>query len=294
MDLLAAEITARTGKDPGEHYRELTAEFGTPCYTRIDAPATPEQKARLARLSPEAVQASTTGRRADHRQADARPGQRRPDRRPEGRDRERLVRGPALGHREHLQDLRRKHRRPVTPRRPRGRGSRHRRHCHGILRMTDRCAGVPPFPPGYRASGVLLHVTSLPSAYGIGDLGPSAFGWVDRLHDAGQRWWQALPLGPTGYGNSPYQCLSSFAGNGLLISPDGLIDDGLLVAADCAGQRFCRPSSNTRRSFRSSFGSSRQRGVASAPAPVPISDPLMSSSVRPTGSGWTTTPCSAR
>jgi phosphoglucomutase len=59
MDLLAAEITARTGKDPGEHYRELTAEFGSPCYTRIDAPATPAQKARLARLSPEAVQAST-------------------------------------------------------------------------------------------------------------------------------------------------------------------------------------------------------------------------------------------
>ena len=59
MDLLAAEITARTGKDPGEHYRELTAEFGAPCYTRIDAPATPAQKARLAKLSPEAVEAST-------------------------------------------------------------------------------------------------------------------------------------------------------------------------------------------------------------------------------------------
>jgi phosphoglucomutase len=58
MDLLAAEITARTGKDPGEHYRELTAEFGTPCYTRIDAPATPEQKARLQQLSPQDVKAS--------------------------------------------------------------------------------------------------------------------------------------------------------------------------------------------------------------------------------------------
>jgi len=57
-NLLAAEITARTGKDPGEHYRELTAEFGTPYYTRIDAPATPEQKARLAKLSPEAVKES--------------------------------------------------------------------------------------------------------------------------------------------------------------------------------------------------------------------------------------------
>ena len=85
---------------------------------------------------------------------------------------------------------------------------------------------------------MLLHVTSLPSPYGIGDLGPAAFAWVDRLHEAGQRWWQALPLGPTGYGDSPYQCLSSFAGNELLISPDGLIDDGLLRAADCAGQAF--------------------------------------------------------
>jgi phosphoglucomutase len=59
MDLLAAEITARTGKDPGEHYRDLTAEFGTPYYTRIDAPATPEEKARLEKLSPEAVTAAT-------------------------------------------------------------------------------------------------------------------------------------------------------------------------------------------------------------------------------------------
>jgi phosphoglucomutase len=59
MDLLAAEITARTGKDPGEHYRELIAEFGRPYYTRIDAPATPEQKARLQRLSPDAVTESS-------------------------------------------------------------------------------------------------------------------------------------------------------------------------------------------------------------------------------------------
>jgi phosphoglucomutase len=58
MDLLAGEITARTGKDPGEHFQELTAEFGTPCYTRIDAAATPEQKARLQKLSPDAVKES--------------------------------------------------------------------------------------------------------------------------------------------------------------------------------------------------------------------------------------------
>jgi 4-alpha-glucanotransferase len=97
---------------------------------------------------------------------------------------------------------------------------------------------VPPFPAGYRASGILLHITSLPSPYGIGDVGPAAVAWVDRLHDAGQRWWQALPLGPTGYGDSPYQSLSSFAGNALLISPDWLIEDGLLRASNCAGRSF--------------------------------------------------------
>jgi 4-alpha-glucanotransferase len=92
---------------------------------------------------------------------------------------------------------------------------------------------IPPFPVDYRAAGLLLHVTSLPSPYGIGDFGPSAFSWVDRLQDADQQWWQALPLGPTGYGNSPYQSLSSFAGNMLLISPGILISDGLLQGSDC-------------------------------------------------------------
>jgi len=97
----------------------------------------------------------------------------------------------------------------------------------------DRQACLPPFKPECRTSGVLLHVTSLPSPYGIGDVGPAAFSWVDQLHAAGQTWWQALPLGPTGYGNSPYQSLSSFAGNGLLVSPDLLIKEGLLTPRDC-------------------------------------------------------------
>ena len=87
MDLLAAEITARTGKDPGEHYDALTAEFGTAYYTRIDAPATPEQKARLEATVARGGQGAEPGRRADHRKAHARPGQRRADRRPEGRRR---------------------------------------------------------------------------------------------------------------------------------------------------------------------------------------------------------------
>src|SRR5438105_14202485 len=106
--------------------------------------------------------------------------------------------------------------------------------------MSDdsRPIGLPPFPPEYRASGVLLHVTSLPSPYGIGDVGPAAVKWIDQLHDAGQSWWQSLPLGPTGYGNSPYQSLSSFAGNGILISPDWLIEDGLLRATYYAPPSF--------------------------------------------------------
>ena len=90
-----------------------------------------------------------------------------------------------------------------------------------------------PFSPGYRASGVLLHVTSLPSRFGVGDLGPSAFAWIDRLAAAGQGWWQVLPLGPTGYGHSPYQALSSFAATPLVLSPDRLIEEGLLEATEC-------------------------------------------------------------
>jgi 4-alpha-glucanotransferase len=99
----------------------------------------------------------------------------------------------------------------------------------------DGSVSIPPFPSGYGASGVLLHVTSLPSPYGIGDLGSAAFSWIDLLHSAGQRWWQVLPLGPTGYGNSPYQPVSSFAANPALISPDALISEGLLKTADCQG-----------------------------------------------------------
>jgi 4-alpha-glucanotransferase len=101
------------------------------------------------------------------------------------------------------------------------------------------CQASPTaFPPGYRASGVLLHVTSLPSPYGIGDVGPTAAAWIDRLQEAGQSWWQSLPLGPTGYGNSPYQSLSSFAGNGLLISPEALIEEGLLKECTPAPRPF--------------------------------------------------------
>jgi 4-alpha-glucanotransferase len=83
-----------------------------------------------------------------------------------------------------------------------------------------------------RSSGILLHPTSLPGRYGIGDLGSWAYHFVDYLHAAGQSIWQVLPLGPTGYGDSPYQSLSSFAGNTNLISLDRLVEDGWLAESD--------------------------------------------------------------
>jgi 4-alpha-glucanotransferase len=83
-----------------------------------------------------------------------------------------------------------------------------------------------------RSSGILLHPTSLPGPYGIGELGPEAYRFADFLRDSGQRIWQVLPLGPTGYGDSPYQCFSAFAGNPLLISLDTLAERGYLNARD--------------------------------------------------------------
>lgn len=85
-----------------------------------------------------------------------------------------------------------------------------------------------------RASGILLHPTSLPGPYGIGDIGPTAHKWLDDLAAAGCQLWQMLPLCPTGYADSPYQCFSTFAGNVYLISPDLLLEEGLVTAEDLA------------------------------------------------------------
>jgi 4-alpha-glucanotransferase len=86
-----------------------------------------------------------------------------------------------------------------------------------------------------RASGILLHPTSLPGPHGIGELGAEAYRFLDWLVSAGQSLWQVLPLGPTGYGNSPYACFSSFAGNPLLISLDALVEWGALDSGDLEG-----------------------------------------------------------
>ena len=83
-----------------------------------------------------------------------------------------------------------------------------------------------------RASGILLHPTSLPGPDGIGDLGPEAFRWIDFLAQTGCQFWQVLPLGPTGFGDSPYQCFSAFAGNPYLISSTSLLDEGLITRED--------------------------------------------------------------
>ena len=83
-----------------------------------------------------------------------------------------------------------------------------------------------------RASGLLLHITSLPSPYGVGTLGKAAYDFVDYLHRARQRYWQILPLTPTGYGDSPYQSASTFAGNPYLVDLDLLKEQGLLTDED--------------------------------------------------------------
>ncbi|MBD2163574.1 4-alpha-glucanotransferase [Calothrix membranacea FACHB-236] len=88
-----------------------------------------------------------------------------------------------------------------------------------------------PFP---RSSGILLHPTSFPSRFGIGDLGLEAYRFIDFLKDSYQQYWQVLPLGPTGYGNSPYMSYSAMAGNPLLISPEKLLKDDLLTEEDFA------------------------------------------------------------
>jgi 4-alpha-glucanotransferase len=91
-----------------------------------------------------------------------------------------------------------------------------------------------------RASGLILHPTSLPGPFGIGDLGPEAYKFADFLFDTNQSFWQMLPLGPIGYGNSPYMCFSAFAGNPLLISPEKLVEQGLLDSVDIQRLPFFR------------------------------------------------------
>ena len=91
-----------------------------------------------------------------------------------------------------------------------------------------------------RCSGILMHITSLPGAYGVGTMGKQAFSFIDFLHSAGQSCWQILPLNPTGYGDSPYQSCSTFAGNHYLIDLELLVEEGLLEKSDLDEIAWCR------------------------------------------------------
>lgn len=91
-----------------------------------------------------------------------------------------------------------------------------------------------------RASGILMHISSLPGPYGIGTMGKSAYDFVDFLEAAGQKYWQLLPLCPTGYGDSPYQSFSTFAGNHYLIDLETLVEQGLLTREEVETVAWCR------------------------------------------------------
>lgn len=111
-----------------------------------------------------------------------------------------------------------------------------------------------------RASGVLLPVSSLPSKYGIGSFSKEAFEFVDQLKRGGQKYWQILPLGPTGYGDSPYQSFSTFAGNPFYIDLEALIQEGLLTEQECDSVDFTGHPSYVEyeKIYRGKFGVLRQ------------------------------------
>ena len=185
LDLLAAEITARTGKDPGEHYRELTAEFGTPYYTRIDAPATPAQKARLAKLSPETVKASTLAGEPIIAKLTRAPGNGAPigglkvvtasgwfAARPSGTENIYKIYAESFGGQAHLDAI------VAEARADRG-------PCHGIRRMSTQQAFLGS--AGSIARRVCCcTVTSLPGPMASGISGRAALDWMDRLPGPGK------------------------------------------------------------------------------------------------------------
>lgn len=143
-----------------------------------------------------------------------------------------------------------------------------------------------------RSAGILLPVSSLPSPYGIGCFSQEAYDFVDWLKDAGQTYWQILPLGVTSYGDSPYQSFSAFAGNPYFISLDELVKEGVLTAEECK-----RQSSAARRTI-STTASSTRSGAACSGWPTPAATSATMRSLRPsvnrTSGGWMTLPCSWR
>ena len=136
-----------------------------------------------------------------------------------------------------------------------------------------------------RAAGILLSVTSLPSRYGIGCFDKAAYDFVDWLKEAGQTFWQILPLGPTSYGDSPYQSFSTHAGNPYFISLETLIDEGVLTREECdqALEEGDKMSGSTTDAIRFCA-----RPISAARSAVTL--PISSSSGKTVG-GWTTMRC---
>ena len=282
MDLLAAEITARTGKDPGEHYRELTAEFGTPYYTRIDAPATPEQKARLEKLSPAAVKESELAGEPITAKLTRAPGNNAPigglkvvaasgwfAARPSGTEDIYKIYAESFKDQAHLDAI----------------VSEAQEIVNNALKASDPVPGRQEddherqrlvrrvFPRSRRNTAppaCCCTSRRCPRPTALATWGRLRWRGSTASTRRGKAWWQALPLGPTGYGNSPYQSLSSFAGNELLISPDGLIEDGLLRAERLRGPFVPGNGRRLRRGHSvQTAGCSKRPGPTSAPGRAP-------------------------
>ena len=151
-----------------------------------------------------------------------------------------------------------------------------------------------------RASGILMPVFSLPGPFGIGTLGKEAFAFVDFLAEAKQTYWQILPIGPTGYGDSPYQSFSAFAGNPYFIDYRLLADVGLLTVDEVPAARpksAKRQSSAARRTISTTASSTRSGAACSGwptPAATSATTKRLRRSARKTSGGWTISPCSWR
>ena len=206
MCLLAAET--QTGQDPGKHYRQPTAEFGAPHYTRIDPLATSAQKERLQRLSPDAVQESTLVGESSTAKLTRAPGNNAPIGGLNVIAPQRLVRHAPSGTENLCKVYAESFRSEAHPKAtltdvPKG-----------TMEGSEPISYTAPFPAGYRSSGLLLHVVSFPSPYGIGDpgqaLSPGSTGCAWRESSGGRLY----PSAPGGH-HSPYERLSSFVGHRL-------------------------------------------------------------------------------
>ena len=143
-----------------------------------------------------------------------------------------------------------------------------------------------------RSAGILLPISSLPSPYGIGCFSQEAYDFVDWLKEAGQTYWQILPLGVTSYGDSPYQSFSAFAGNPYFISLDALVEEGVLTAAECKKANFGRKADDI--DYSPCIPSAAGCCGWHTPVATSATTKRLRHSARKTSGGWTILPCSWR